>query len=1206
MGFHVLQTVRQRYEFEQPLLNNNGKAAISTFYHARQVADKINRRRDLIAHPEQAVFAGQVNGVALIQGITHYLFRSYRAERNPQLLPLANAWLRERLGKASTDQVIGRFITEFPPLSVAAGEQTPAEYLAATVDGLSNRDLVLEELLLLWLSNANPAFRPVQELFGDDQLEQETAYQQFMADFYQFFNSQAAREPLDDGGTFDADQNIIDLLLAPLRTAPDSLEAQLQFLMKQWGTLIDDYLVALLRSLDLIHEENRPGFVGGGGDGQGGSFFHIASSADYAAAMETESENFTPDREWMPNLVMIAKNSYVWLDQLSRKYGRSISRLDQIPDAELDLFASWGITGLWLIGLWERSTASERIKRMMGNSEAVASAYSLRDYRIADKLGGEAACNDLKQRAWKRGIRLASDMVPNHVGIDGTWVIDHPDWFMSLPYSPFPTYTFNGPDLSYDERVGLFLEDHYYDRSDAAVVFKRVDRWTGDVRYIYHGNDGTALPWNDTAQLDYLKHDLREAMIQLILHIARQFPIIRFDAAMTLVKRHVARLWFPEPGTGGAIASRAEHGMTRAQFDALMPQEFWREVVDRAAVEAPDTLLLAEAFWMMENYFVRTLGMHRVYNSAFMVLLRDEDNVRYRGLMKNTLEFDPEVLRRFVNFMNNPDERTAVDQFGKDDKYFGVATLMMTMPGLPMLGHGQIEGFTEKYGMEYQRAYFDEQADPWLLSRHEREIFPLARQRYLFAGVEHFLLYDFFTADGQVNEDVFAYSNRYHDQYSLVVYHNKFAEAHGWVKTSVEYSIKVNEGGERAMRRRTLSEGLGLAADPQQFVIFRDQRANLDYIRSCKQICEEGLYIELGGYRCNVFLGFRVVTDGAAGLYANLNAHLNGRGVPNINEAIQELAAEPVRQPYAALVNGDRLRSLLDARDTAKPVSETTLHDFETQLTALLTAVQAFTAPPAIAAVDEDENAPPASTGKTAKAAARKSAKTAAESAATVITAEPVAIAAVVRAQLARALTPAAGKDADDPAIISPAVSDDRALWVGVLIWLASYSIGQASSAVNAGQQSRSWYDEWLFGKIAANTLRELGFDAETVERTDAAIRLWISQQAQITPKMTAEALLDTLLADTSTAQYLRINRFDGVLWYNKEAFETLLTWIGALSQVMIGDTDGWRTVLSTLRQWNKQADYRVERLRNPTAAPVPGTAVRKPSAAKKIGDKTD
>ena len=93
-----------------------------------------------------------------------------------------------------------------------------------------------------------------------------------------------------------------------------------------------------------------------------------------------------------------------------------------------------------------------------------------------------------------------------------------------------------------------------------------------------------------------------------------------------------------------------------------MPHEFWREVVDRVAAEVPGTLLLAEAFWLLEGYFVRTLGMHRVYNSAFMVMLRDEGNAKYRSYLKKTIEFDPDIMKRYVNFMSNPDERTAIDQ----------------------------------------------------------------------------------------------------------------------------------------------------------------------------------------------------------------------------------------------------------------------------------------------------------------------------------------------------------------------------------------------------------------------------------------------------------------------------------------------------------------------------------------------------------------
>src|SRR5262249_24116172 len=307
-------------------------------------------------------------------------------------------------------------------------------------------------------------------------------------------------------------------------------------------------------------------------------------------------------------------------------------------------------------------------------------------------------------------------------------------------------------------------------------------------RFVYHGNDGTSFPWNDTAQLDFTKADVREAVIRTILEVARRSPIIRFDAAMTLAKQHYHRLWFPEPGTAGAIPSRAEHGLSKAAFGAAMPVEFWREVVDRVAAEAPGTLLLAEAFWLMEGYFVRTLAMHRVYNSAFMVMLRDEDNAKYRLVVRNTIEFDPEILQRYVNFMNNPDERTAVDQFGKGDKYFGVCTLMATMPGLPMFGHGQVEGLTERYGMEYRRAYLDETADAELVARHERQIAPLLHCRELFAQSYDFRLYDFFTDDGWVNEDVFAYSNRRGGERELVVYRNRYGRTRVWIRASCAYA----------------------------------------------------------------------------------------------------------------------------------------------------------------------------------------------------------------------------------------------------------------------------------------------------------------------------------------------------------------------------------------------------------------------------------
>jgi glycosidase len=805
------------------------------------------------------VSAGALNAVVLICEAQRLVIADYLRRVRPGAMADALDSLEGRLGATATEGLLADFVELFPPDQVCEGVSTVADYLAGSSGGVPHRELALEELVLLWLANANPAFSPFRELFDDAELQERGPYQESIEELRTFFSD----EPAVDASS----RSLIDELLRPIEASPRSLEGQLAFIRTAWARLLGPLLARLLTGLDLLAEERRPDFGLGPGPAERPS---LAGLAD-------DREAFSADLDWMPSLVLIAKNAYVWLGQLSRTYGRAITTLDQIPDDELDRLAGWGFTGLWLIGVWERSPASERIKKMMGDEEAVASAYSLLDYTIANELGGEAAFCELRDRAWRRGIRLATDMVPNHVGIDSRWVIEHPDWFVGLDESPFPSYSFTGPDLCGDERVGIYLEDHYWDRSDAAVVFKRVDHWTGDARYIYHGNDGTSMPWNDTAQLDYCNPEVREAVIQTILHVARLSPVIRFDAAMTLTKRHYQRLWFPEPGAGGDIPSRAGLGMSREDFDRAMPREFWREVVDRVAAEAPDTLLLAEAFWLLEGYFVRSLGMHRVYNSAFMNMLRDERNQDYRRLILETLDFDPQILKRYVNFMSNPDERTAIDQFGSGDKYFGIATMMATLPGLPMFGHGQIEGFTEKYGMEFRRARWDERPDEELVRRHERQVFPLLHRRRSFAEADHFALYEFVTQDGQVDENVFAYSNRGGDDRTLVVYHNRYADTRG--------RLRGVAGGPG------LAEALELAPDPDLFVVFRDAVGGLEYIRASTEIAEQGLYAELGAYDLHVFVDLRELRGARCRDLCDL---LGGRGVASIDEELAALEPEPV------------------------------------------------------------------------------------------------------------------------------------------------------------------------------------------------------------------------------------------------------------------------------------------------------------------------
>ena len=854
----------------------------------RRLAASLQEQQPALAPP---VSAAQLQLYGTLLDVFRHLV-DLLAEHDAQGALVA-ALARSGLDQSQATAAMAGFEAYFPP----------ADMLDRQPENLRTQ-LVLREMLLLGLAAENPALNAFRCLFDDRELSQTTPYQQVVSGLAAAL---ATGPELPVLGT-----PLMEALRAPLRAAPDSLEGQLGYIRDSWGGVLPRELFeGVLTAFDILEEEQAARGAGGPGPsrilefgaGAGGGRDHrerLVDPGHVAGYDQPEYEAFSADADWMSNVVLMAKMTHVWLDQLSRWHGYPITRLDQVPDVELDQLAASGFTGLWLIGLWERSPASRRIKELCGNPEAHASAYSLYDYTIADDLGGEPAFHNLKARAWQRGIRLASDMVPNHTGIYSRWVVEHPDWFIQTEYPPFPTYRFSGEDLSQDPAVTIQIEDGYWSKHDAAVAFRMIDRRDGRTRYLYHGNDGTSIPWNDTAQLNYLIPEVREAVMQTILHVARLTSIIRFDAAMTLAKKHYQRLWFPQRGLGGGIPSRAEHAMGRDEFDAVFPQEFWREVVDRMAREVPDTLLLAEAFWMMEGYFVRTLGMHRVYNSAFMNMLKSEENAKYRQTIRNVLEFNPEILKRFVNFMNNPDEKTAVEQFGSQGKYFGACLLMCTMPGLPMFGHGQLEGFQEKYGMEYRRAYWDESVDQGLLEGHRLWIFPLLKKRWLFSGSERFALYDFCCHDGNVDENVFAYSNRSGSERALILYNNRHGQTSGWIRDAAAIAVKEADGST-VLQRHTLGAALGIANSAESYLSFRDLVSGLVYLRSTAELHEQGLYAELGPYEFHLFWEFEELHDQQEVGWGALCHELAGRGVPSLADELVQLQHRPLLSACAAV-----------------------------------------------------------------------------------------------------------------------------------------------------------------------------------------------------------------------------------------------------------------------------------------------------------------
>ncbi len=782
-----------------------------------------------------AATPAEVTALALLHELLHVVISRHAAARDAMIAHVLGVCPEETRAAAEA------YVEAFPPPEVFSGERTARDFLDER--GLA---WACEELLLLWVSAQNPAYACVEVLASP------AALPPAFGVFAEHAQAAFAEAP----STLGPSESLLDSLLGPARSGATVFE-QLAWLEARWGLFLTQTgrMRRVLFGQDLGREEARAlalrADAGRDTHGPHHDAHHVGLAGHDGAA------RFTPDRAWMPETVVVAKNALVWLAQLSARHGRPIETLADIPDAALRDLADHGVTTLWLIGLWERSDASRAIKVARGDADAAASPYAIFDYRIADSLGGERALDALRERAGRHGLRLGADMVPNHMGLTSRWVLDHPERFLGLPRPPFPTYRFDGPDLSPDPRVSIRLERGYEERSDAAVVFERRDRSTGQATYIYHGNDGTGLPWNDTAQLDYSKAAVREAVIECILHVCRMFPVVRFDAAMTLAKRHVQRLWFPRPGTGGDVPSRAEHALTDAELDRLCPTEFWRDVVDRVTRELPDTLLVAEAFWMMEGTFVRDFGMHRVYDSAFMHMLRAEQNASFFGMLAEALAHEPEVLGRFVHFLSNPDEEPARVAFGAGDKYFGACAMMCTLPGLPLFSHGQLEGLTEKYGMEFRAPRWGEAVDEAVVARHRATIAPLLRSRALFAGIDGFELFVVEHEGGGLAHDVFAYANERDGQRALFVFHN----APGDVSVRIRHTVPKARGG-RAPTARSLADVFGLReAGGQLSARALASGAHVEVGR----LDEGGLTLSLGpyGHHALVELGARAALEAA-------------------------------------------------------------------------------------------------------------------------------------------------------------------------------------------------------------------------------------------------------------------------------------------------------------------------------------------------------
>ena len=425
--FHISRFSRDSYGLESLHFESIGQA--------RQIAEQIG------------VSAADLYALGLIDEVLRLVIRQYDMGHSG-LIKRAASFLDESLGADPVTSTQLTFTREFPPTSVYKGLLTPEEYLnikpSSAPHKVDGRVVSLEELFLTHLHNANPAANPLESLFDDAPLEG-TAYEQLIARMGKFFDQEVEAEGSKGG------ESLLDLLTAPARISPNSLSGQLEYLVTALGRPAGRGLCPAFAAWTGFHQRRNPT--------RGHRRFRRRSARAGISWRSSypEYERFSEDKDWMPRAILMAKNTYVWLEQLSRKYGRWIKNLNDIPDEELDILAQRGFTGLWLIGLWERSrapasasssawatmTRSLRLTRSTPTTSPKTWAAGARSKTCVTAPGSAASAS---QRTWS----------PTTWASTRKWVIEHPDWFLSLPYSPYPNYQFQSEDLCDDERVGVY------------------------------------------------------------------------------------------------------------------------------------------------------------------------------------------------------------------------------------------------------------------------------------------------------------------------------------------------------------------------------------------------------------------------------------------------------------------------------------------------------------------------------------------------------------------------------------------------------------------------------------------------------------------------------------------------------------------------------------------------------------------------------
>ncbi len=354
-------------------------------------------------------------------------------------------------------------------------------------------------------------------------------------------------------------------------------------------------------------------------------------------------------------------NTRCWLLELSDGCGRPI-KLGNVPESQFEQWQQFGFTHIWLMGVWStgpraRAQALDHLGLRQSYSDVfpnwaeadvAGSPYAIADYRVSDALGGDAGLAQFRDKLRGYGMKLVLDFVPNHLGVDHSWLSLRPELFVQSPTQAPETF-------AQESSTGTF--------------------------WLAHGKDPYFAAWTDTVQLDYRRTATQEAMIQLLRSLAQRCDGLRCDMAMLLLNDVFVRTWQRFPNSS-----------------ASTPVEFWQAAIPAIKSDHPDFLFLAEVYWDLEPRLL-SLGFDYTYDKTLYDRLVARQSA---GVQCHLLESPPELVAHGAHFLENHDEPRIASILSLAE-HRAAALLILGLPGMRFLYQGQLTGACRKVPVQLGR-----------------------------------------------------------------------------------------------------------------------------------------------------------------------------------------------------------------------------------------------------------------------------------------------------------------------------------------------------------------------------------------------------------------------------------------------------------------------------------------------------------------------